>query len=70
LNPDNDGEWARVRPASSFKVTGNEVAGYIANYVKIPDEWSRKQEEQGLVRGLCILSGAVPGLRRRALARS
>jgi len=46
-NAANGHAFARI----DLKVLGNEVTGY-RNYVKIPDEWSRKQEEQGLSRTL------------------
>jgi len=50
LDPGDDRNghaYARIE----LKVIGNEVASY-RNYVKIPDEWSRNQEEQGLSRTL------------------
>ena len=53
LDPGNDANghaFARIE----VKVTGNEVSSY-RNYVKIPDEWTRKQEEQGLSRTLFLV---------------
>ena len=53
LDPGNDTNghaYARIE----VKVTGNEVSSY-RNFVKIPDEWSRKQEEQGLSRTLFLV---------------
>ncbi len=53
LDPGNDTNghaYARIE----VKVTSNEVSSY-RSFVKIPDEWSRKQEEQGLSRTLFLV---------------
>jgi len=49
-NTVNGHAFARI----DLKVLGNEVTDY-RNYVKIPDEWSRKQDEQGLSRTLYLV---------------